>query len=239
MSNFFGVKSLPLAACACAVFTGVCMPVLAETVDLTVIGTILPAACTPSLSGGGAIDYSSIDPGTLSPTALTPLAEKVLTLTIACDAQVKVALRAVNGRINTAAGVTTPGTDSDGLTPVTLFGASTTGVAGLGLDGTVKIGGYAIRVTPGTVVADSNSVDSLRTTDIASAWTNDAQAGDLYVPATTRLISWGATGTTTPVGITNLTGELSVQAYLNNATELSLSHQIVLDGLTTIELVYL
>lgn len=234
-------KSLSLAACVVAVLCVTSMPVQAESVDLTVTGTITPAACNPGLTGGGIIDYGVINPGTLSPTALTVLPIKTLTFSIACTAQVKVAITAINGRVNTAAGVVTPGTNSDGLTPVTLFGGTTTGVAGLGLDSvnSAKIGGYAVRIDPGSVIADSNSVLSLRKTVADITWINDAESGDLYDPATTRMISWAAASTDFPVGITNLTGTLSVQAYLNNSTELSLNHVITLDGLTTLELSYL
>lgn len=235
------LKCVSLTACAIAMLTVTSTQVLAETVDLTVVGTISPAACTPALTNGGVIDYGVISPSTLSPTALTVLPIKTLTFSIACTAQVKVALSAINGRVNTAAGVATPGTNSDGLTPVTLFGGTTTGVAGLGLDSvnSAKIGGYAVRIDPGSVIADTNSVLSLRKTVAASTWINDSQSGDLYDPATTRLISWAAASTTVPVGITNLSGTLSVQAYLNNSTQLSLNHVITLNGLTTIELSYL
>ncbi len=51
--------------------------------------------------------------------------------------------------------------------------------------------------------------------------------------------SWAATGTTTPVAFTNLSGKLGVQAYLNQRSAFDLTNTVQLDGLSTLELVYL
>ena len=42
-----------------------------------------------------------------------------------------------------------------------------------------------------------------------------------------------------PAAFKNLTINLTVQAYINKASELDLTKPVILDGLSTIELVYL
>lgn len=240
MKIFFSVKKLALSASVLSALTIISTPVLAESVDLTVIGTIIPAACTPALSSGGIIDYGDIASSTLSSSNYTALAEMNLDFTITCSAPAKVAMKAINGRVGTAAGAGAAGTNSDGTAPVNLFAVAGVGVAGLGIDGTAQIGGYGVRITPGNTTADTLSVDTLSKTEAGATWvTEAATGGSLYSPTTTRLISWAATGETVPVAITNLTGILGVQAYLNNTVALNLDHVITLNGMTTLELIYL
>jgi len=53
-------------------------------------------------------------------------------------------------------------------------------------------------------------------------------------------VSWKVgTGDNTPASLTNLSGTVSIKGFINKASELDLTHDIQLDGLTTIELVYL
>ncbi|MCH1996717.1 DUF1120 domain-containing protein, partial [Achromobacter xylosoxidans] len=40
----------------------------AQSIDVRVIGTITPAACIPSLAGGGVVDYGNIAASTLNQT---------------------------------------------------------------------------------------------------------------------------------------------------------------------------
>ncbi|AZD55534.1 Beta-fimbriae probable major subunit [Pseudomonas chlororaphis subsp. aurantiaca] len=228
-----------IAACALAVLSTLSTSAFAESVDVRVIGTITPTACTPTLSGGGTIDYGAINPNTLSATAYTVLPERQLDFSITCDAPAKVALRAINGRPASLAGAT-EGAQSAGRAPVNLFNLTAVGSVGLGLDGTSMIGGYGIRIAPDTVTADGIAVTSLRSLLTGTTWTADAYAGILYDPANAiRITSWGATGTTTPIAFTTLAGKLGVQAYINHSSNLDLTKPVALNGLTTIELVYL
>ncbi|MNW06548.1 hypothetical protein D3C71_2029760 [compost metagenome] len=51
--------------------------------------------------------------------------------------------------------------------------------------------------------------------------------------------SWAATGTLTPVAFKTLATTLEVQAFINKASELDITKPIQLDGLATLELIYL
>ncbi|MEI2604501.1 DUF1120 domain-containing protein [Erwinia aphidicola] len=213
----------------------------ADSVDVRVIGTIVPAACTPALTGGGVVDYGTIKADTISATNYTVLPEKQVGFSITCDAPAKVALIASNGRVGSLAGATETSYGA-GEAPMSLFGLFNVGAAGLGMDGSSKIGGYGVRIDNTTVTADGVAVDSLRADNNAgttSAWVKDAYAGLAYSPYFQRMTTWAATGTTTPVAFTALSGQLGVQAYINKGSELDLSKPVHLDGLTTITLYYM
>jgi type 1 fimbria pilin len=233
------IKQMQKTACALAVLATTSLSAMAaDSVDVRVIGTITPAACTPTLSGGGTVDYGTMKPDTLSDTAYTLLSEQQLDFAITCDAPAKLALKAINGRPNTLAGGT-EGVGGYGVPPITLLGSTVARAAGLGMDGTAKIGGFAVALKGDTVTADGNTVSSLVSSNMGSSWSvgNGGEIGGAAVANNWR--SWGATGTTTPVAFTNLAGKISVQAYLNHASELDLTKPVNLDGLTTIELIYL
>ncbi len=207
-------------------------------VDVKVIGTITPASCQAQLDSAGVVDYGIIPSITLSKTDYTVLSEKQLGFNITCEAPAKVAIKATNGRMNTLAGAT-EGPAGFGNSPVTgLFGdPGSLGVAGLGLADGFPIGGYAMRVDPASVTVDGKSADSIERNG-ASAWTK-AATGSMFSISTPRQNSWADSGTLAPVAFQNLTGKLGVQAYINKASLLDLTHDIQLDGLTSIELIYL
>jgi len=230
------INQMQKSVCALAVLAATALPVMAESVDVHVIGKIKPAACTPTISGGSTVDYGNISVDMLSPTGFTVLPVKEVDFTITCDALAKIAVDAVNGRPATLAGAVEGGTDNVAVAPVTLTTAGRY-AAGLGLatDG-AQIGGYAISLGKGT--ADGVSVNDIyRYTEGGTTTWTASRGGDLY-NARNMQISWATSGTT-PVAFKTLTSKLSVQAYLNNTTALDVSDEIDLNGLTTIELVYL
>ena len=214
------------------------LPVMAESVDVRVTGTITPTACTPTLSGGGTIDYGAINPTTLSATSFNVLPEKTLDFIIACDAPAKIAIKGINQRKGSVAGATENG-NSTAPSPVQIFSRDKVGVVGLGKDGTKNIGGYGLRILPSSVLADSQSVDSLAKAFSQAGWVNIPSSGDVFDNTYTRMTSWSLPGTLDPLAFKTLSGKLSVQAYINKASELDMTKPIALDGLTTIELIYL
>ncbi|TNV09878.1 DUF1120 domain-containing protein [Buttiauxella sp. B2] len=212
----------------------------ADSVDVKVIGQIIPAACTPTISGGGVIDYGNIKASTLAADAYTTLPEMQLDFSLVCDAPAKVALKAINGRPGTLAGATETATGA-GIAPVTMFNTpGNAAVVGLNLDGAATIGGYGVRIAADTVTADGNTVDTIvQDNNYSTAGTYIKRtSGSLYA-SQGRVLTWAAPGTLTPVAFKVLAGKLGVQAYINKASALDLTHVIHLDGLTTLEVVYL
>lgn len=240
------MKSLQKTACALAVLAVTTTSVFAaDSVDIKVTGTIKPAACTPTITGGGTIDYGNIGLNTLSATDYTPLPEKQVDFSITCDAPAKIALKATNGRPGTAAGAP-DGVGGFGESPVGLFTDATGkgwGVAGLGTAEGKNIGGFGMRLAAGTVKATVNDVEkevfSITSADGGITWST-SRMGNLQRSDVVGLASWGATSDDkTPVALTTLSGKLGVQAYINKTSELHPTGEIKLDGLSTIELVYL
>lgn len=237
------MKQMQQSVCALTVLVATTLPALAESVDVRVIGTIAPAACTPTVSGGGTIDYGIIDGSTLSATEYTVLPLKEIDFSISCTAPAKVAIKGINGRPNSLAGGVEGSASHSGGTPVLLPGlGGVANVVGLGLDGTTKIGGYGIVFVPDSFTDNGTTVSfisQLGNPMITPAWTTYA-AGSLYHAGTVeRYTSWAESGKTVPVAIENLAGKMKVQAYLNKGSELDLTRPITLDGLSTLEVVYL
>lgn len=63
----------------------------ASTVDLTVDGSITPAACTPTISNNGVFDFGNISAGDLSATKSTSIGAKRFSYSITCDAPTAIA----------------------------------------------------------------------------------------------------------------------------------------------------
>ena len=78
----------------------------AESSDLSVAGTIRPAACRVELSDGGRVEYGTIVAASLNQTEGTRLADRYITLGVHCDGAVKFGVIIPDGR---------PGTVADGM----------------------------------------------------------------------------------------------------------------------------
>lgn len=209
------------------------LPALAESVDVIVKGTITPASCTPQLGGGGVIDYGTIHPNTLSQTDYTKLPGKEIPISITCDAPAKVALKATSMRPGSTAGATER---PWGVAPSPVSGMLP--VVGLGLDGSDKIGGYSMGFT--SVLLDGNVGHTLYQND---DWDNNkwslSPSASFFSVNNSMKVSWSTAADNTPQAFEAMSGTIRVDAYLNKASELDLSKPVALDGLTTIEMIYL
>lgn len=230
------MKSLQKTACALAVLAVTASSAFAaDSVELRVTGTISPVACTPTLGGGGTIDYGTIAANTLSRDSYTVLDEKTVDFSIACDAPAKVAVMVTSAR-TAAPGITEFGDNGFGKVPegVTMSGGVTY-VTGLGGDG--KIGGYSLTMPAADILLDSGGADVIRKYATDTKWS----AGGVGSLGSDRKLhlSWADKGTLTPKAFTTMSGKLKAQAYINKSSELDLTQPVTLDGLSTIELVYL
>ena len=220
-----------------AVATTFSLPVLASSIDVHVVGTITPSACVPALSDGGVVDYGVIRADSLNTDDYTKLPEKQLDFTITCKERTQIAITAINGRPNSLAGATESGYHHAGKLPVNMS-AGSEGV-GLGLDGDSKIGGYAVRAVNYTAKADGENVQNIQRRGSNNWGSSNAS---LYTISTSVPLYSAWSATIYPHVVASfryLSFKLGVQAYINKTSELDLSKPITLDGLTTIELVYL
>ncbi|WP_244306271.1 DUF1120 domain-containing protein [Paraburkholderia lacunae] len=205
-----------------------CSSAFADSFDIKVSGVIKPAACTPTLAGGGTFDYGNIGTAALNPTALTLLDVKSDTLTITCDAVARVALKGADNRAGTGAFTST----------VAFFGLNVDANLqyGLGTASGKNIGSYAFRFKPGTFTADGTKVDSIYSTNAGSSWTSSS---GFLASNGSQIQSWAKTGLTVPVAAKVFTGTLELQAAIDKTSNLDMSKEIDLDGLATVSLVYL
>jgi hypothetical protein len=240
------MKMIQKSLRALAIFATTTLNVLAASnIDVKVGGRIDPGSCTPDLAGGGSFDYGTIDASTLDETGYTMLREKQVDFTITCTTASKVAVKVRNGRANSVAGRGNDGAGGFVLTPagVVLFGSTTVSVAGLGTSNGVRVGGYGVRIVTTGVIADGVAVTPIHTDDIdvsAPVWRVTASTtGTLLNATSVRGVSWATAGTRTPVSFGTLSGTLGVQAYLNRKSVFNQRGTLLLDGLSTLELVYL
>lgn len=230
------MSNLNKIATAVVMMTTASTSVLAESIDVRVIGTITPTACKPSLSGGGAIDYGVITPKSLKKDSFTYLSMKSVDFSIMCDAPAKVALQARSNRDATAVGM--DGRVWQVARDIPLF-SGIYDAHGLGVDGNNKgIGGFGLRFETDSITADSNKVDSI-IKDNNGQWKKSPDGSLIKGAGIQRLYSWSKAGAVDPIPFTNLVGSLDIQAYINKSSELDLTKPVKLDGLTTLELVYL
>lgn len=202
------------------------VPVLATaatTADLKLIGTIVPAACAPNFTGGSTIDYGNIPAGTLNATAQTMLPEKTTKLTVTCDAPVKFAFSFIDDRSATVVTSLT-----------TISGAVNEAKMGLGAaDNGAKIGAYSLEIS--NEVADTGTTRRLRSSDAGTTW---AAFGGVMVP--TYLYGFGDSATAAaPSAHKSVSVDVRVVAAVDKASNLPITNQIKIDGLSTFEVKYL
>jgi type 1 fimbria pilin len=185
---------------------------LASSTDLTVTGTITPAACMPNLSVTD-IDLGRVVKSRLHPTNHTRLGIFPTQLTVSCDAPTRFALRTVDA-INPGTG-SVPGWFGLGLTP-----------AG------EKLG--TINVRASTAQADGVAARAIVSEDDGATWT----AASWVYPD--RLLSTSSTAdTSTPIEVKDLVTELDIYVNINRANSLTLNDDVPFNGAVTFELTYL
>jgi len=202
------------------------LPVMANaatTADVKLIGTITPASCVPTFVGGNTIDYGRIASTSLSPTTQTMLPEQTTKLSVTCDAPVKFAFSLVDERAATA--VTTLNTIS-GYDAGNKFGL---GAA----DNGAKIGAYSLQIS--NEVADSGATQRLTSVDSGATWA--VFGGGMR---NNNLVAFASTASATvPSPHKSITVDMRVVAAIDKSSNLPITADIKIDGLTTFEVKYL
>lgn len=191
--------------------------------ELRLQARFAPAACTPSLSNGGTVDFGKLSVMDLHMDKETALPDRPLVVSVACDAPTAFTLRLQDNRQGSATG------HNDETT------------YGLGLDAKgQKIGRYAVIFDPARATADSFAqlyrTDSLTVT---APWSS-ASASPLAIGASRHLGFNASAGTTSgPAAIQQLSATASLEAVLAPLGSLDLGSEVHLDGAATLELNYL
>lgn len=201
-----------LAALSATALINVAPFALASSIDLTVTGTITPAACMPSLSNGGVVDHGKILAKDLNLTTPTNLPAEVLQLTVSCDAPTTFALKAIDNK---------PGT------------ASNTDWFGIGMTEAGERLGYLLSFVR-NAVADGQPARTILSVNNGSTW----WATHHYRPNWLMSVA-SPTDLTTPIPVQDLSVDLSITTGIARADGLPLTDDVTIDGSVTYELSYL
>ncbi|WP_321358643.1 DUF1120 domain-containing protein [Pseudomonas extremaustralis] len=194
----------------------------ASIVDLAVTGLITPTACTPQLSDGAVIDYGKISQQDLKVDRSTRLPVKPLHVNIACNAPNRFALRMHDNR------------DGSAMVNSEIY-------YGLGLDHSGnRIGLYSMNFDPLQTVVDSTAqAYGTESTTGGLAW-RTANLNPISIGANSYLGFTDTAGSTAgPSAIQTLSSTVKVETLINATQNLDLSRETALDGLATLEVVYL
>lgn len=214
----------------------------ADSVDIDVTVTADAAACTPTLSNNGIVDFGKRSATELSSSHFTQWGNRSIILNISCEASTGVAISARDSRPESISygqdvnGNTGPGTDISGQkyisNPARLFGLGKT-------EEGKNIGNYAIIIDTDNAQAQDGgaavAVSVVGSNSVQGPWTLTSPA---VLPSDMAYyFTFARKNSTTVQPITTATVPLQVSASI--ASGLASGSAIFLDGQATISLVYL
>lgn len=198
---------------------GVSNAMAASSVDLSVVGTITPSACTPILSNNGLVDHGKISAQDLPDFGYKVLPKATLQLEVTCSAPTMMAIKITDNRAGTAI----PSYSGD--EEVSHFG--------LGLaSGGKKIGWYYLLMVNAT--ADGKSAALIESID-KKTWL-DASDNTAWQPDWMRT---ARSSSGTPLALTSLTAEVVVNTTIVSKRALPIAEEIQIDGSSTLTVEYL
>lgn len=196
----------------------------ADNTEIKARGVIRPSACTPSFAAGdGVIDYGTISARDIKAGQNYVLPSRSVSMAVTCDAPTQIAFRATDNRSASRVSGLIAADDSFNY--------------GLGTDNGKHIGGYAIALAATSTIDNAPRRTSWsRTTgntwrqNDTDALTRIAHDGTVYALGNNqRSIAKGARWHI----------HFDVSGLLNTPENLTLTNDIVLDGSTTFEVIYL
>lgn len=184
----------------------------ASHTDLTVRGSITPAACDISLASGGIVDIGKKSVNDLHPTNNTLINSTPMQLTMACSESMLFMLNPIDNRSGTAAGA------GDyfgvGLTP-----------------DNEKLGFFDITIKEST--ADTSLVQAIGSTDGGATWVRQDR---IMKGNQSSVAAPGAPATR--IEVKDLTMDLEIKTYIAGTDYLTIDNEVPIDGLATIEVWY-
>ena len=224
------IAPLVLGACVYSSFASA-----TDNVDLNIKGVLTNAACVPSLSNGGVVDFGHIPLGSLNKGTTNQLGHRTITLTITCDSAMPVGFITSDNRADSLEVLSLVDAKGEGY-PVSA--QSDPGFEyGLGKTAAgVKLGAYTFSMSS-TPTADGEVKDLIFTkADKNGAWLLD---GSGSAQVSTRLHSMADVGTLIPVAYKVGVYPIKVTAAIQGTDILGITDDTDLDGLATISLYYM
>lgn len=214
------MKQLLSLITAAVVLANVGHVMAASSVDVSVKGSITPAACTPSLTNGGVVDHGKRSIKDLKPNTSTPLPVATLQVNVNCSASTLFALKATDNREGTAA--------NPGFVTPSYFG--------LGVANDVKIGWYTLKMN--NSLADGLPKGVIESID-GRTWMSAPDGSQIWQPNWMRAFDEGSAGASTPLPVINLDADIVVEAHIIAGSLLPVNQEIPIDGSATLDVVYL
>jgi type 1 fimbria pilin len=201
-----------LAALSATALIGIAPYALAApSTDLTVIGTITPNACTPTVSNGGVVDHKTISSEDLNQDKSTNLPDKTLQLSVSCGSAIAFRLKPIDNRIGSDIG---------------------TYYFGLGyINGNQKLGSVEVQIR--SPLADGVPVQPLQSNDDGNTWYQTS-----FLAPNTLAAFRSTGGPYTPIAIKELITDLRIYTQIARADSLDLTNDVALDGSITLEVEY-
>lgn len=192
----------------------------ASSVDLSVKGVITPSACTPSLAGGGVVDYGKISIKDLELSGGTQLPTLSVQLGVTCEAATLFALKSRDNR---------PGTVNDPSSEVSFFG--------LGLmENGKKMGRYYMQMN--NTLADNAPVAVIESVT-GDTWLATVEGSQVWQPQWMRAFDTTPGGELMPSAIRSLRTDILVTANVTTAYNMPAGQEVPMDGSATFDIVYL
>jgi len=197
------MKRIKLSAATVLLIATTNVMAAGPTATLQVKGTITPAACTPTLSNGGIVDFGTTSSAEITDSKLE-LQPKNVQLQISCTAPTKLEFNIIDNRADSAT--------SDVHSKWS--GAATVSNMGLGKtsDGK-KIGTYVIATDEAKTQIDDSQGDLVWHYTSSSIW--DVW-GDASINVSSTTISVAHPGESKPAAFTDATIDLNVYPILSN-----------------------
>jgi type 1 fimbria pilin len=218
-------------AVACALL-GAAGAASAQSIEVKVTGAIVPAACTPTLTGGGVIDYGNIPATTLKAAETNLLPLKTVDFSVSCDKAIKVGFKTVSNRLEVAPGIE--------ATANTIGSNAVPQMFGLGMDSAgAPIGAWVARFNPTSATVDAAANDLLVSADAGKTWGSDDNGRWVGAVGNAQVHTFGAKATLAPAAGQVFAAKIDVEAMIDQASKLDTSKRIPLDGSATLEMVYI
>lgn len=209
-----------------------------STAQIKVQGVLTNDACTPTLSGGGTVDFGTIPVDTLSSTATNQLGHKDTSLSIACTSPTKVSWSIED---NVGDAVALDILDS-GFSGGNTYASNTSAHFGVGKTaGGVPIGAYAVSINKSASTADGVTKYVVTTGISNNAWAlfYDGRTYDYtdtyyqYSLTTAKVTPYA------PMAFTNAVFPLRIALAVDKTSTLAITDDTPIAGQATITLHYL
>lgn len=211
-----------------------------STALLKVQGVLTNDACTPTLSGGGTVDFGTTYVDTLSSTATNQLGNKDITLSIQCSSPTKVSW-SIEDNVGEPAdnvAIINPGFIGDytvnATTTAAKFGTGKTAEG-------VSIGAYSVALDTSNTTADTTAARVINSSIDSIFWGvfTAGKSTDFITHSNEQYSVAPSSGSANPLAFTNAVFPMRVALAVEKTSTLAITDDTPISGQATITLHYL